>query len=119
MDEETTAPDAHHAHNKGSRPGLSGDSAVPRWVEHLGLTGLNDIHTHFLPDRMIKSAYGRTSTRPGREADCVPSATFFPEEGLLDHVRSALQRGAGPGTAPRRRLVACGLGHNGERLIGV
>jgi predicted TIM-barrel fold metal-dependent hydrolase len=28
------------------------------------------------------------------EADCVPSATFFPEEGVLEQVLSALERGA-------------------------
>ena len=28
------------------------------------------------------------------EPDCVPSATFYPEEGVLDQVRSALDRGA-------------------------
>jgi hypothetical protein len=29
-----------------------------------------------------------------QEPDCVPSATFLPVEGVLDQVRSALERGA-------------------------
>jgi uncharacterized protein len=123
------------------------DSDVPPWWQRLGLPGLVDIHTHFLPDRMLRRVWahfdemgaliGRPwpieyrweqdrrlarlrqmgvrrftaltyAHRPGMasdltdfaldlsaaEPDCVPSATFYPEDGVLDHVRSALARGA-------------------------
>nr|WP_244962615.1 amidohydrolase family protein [Cryobacterium roopkundense] len=111
------------------------------------MPGLIDIHTHFLPDRMLRRVWAhfdeagpligrpwpieyRTDQdtrlasiralgvrrftalgyahRPGmaadltefaldlaaREPDVVPSATFYPEDGVLDEVRSALERGA-------------------------
>jgi predicted TIM-barrel fold metal-dependent hydrolase len=123
------------------------DVEVPRWWKDLGLPGLVDIHTHFLPDRMMRRVWahfdeagpliGRPwpityrgdeasrlahlrkmgirrftaltyAHRPGMaadltdfaldlaaaEPDCVPSATFFPEDGVLDQVVSALERGA-------------------------
>ena len=123
------------------------DSEVPGWWQRLGLPGLIDIHTHFLPERMLRRVWahfdeagpliGRPwpivyrweqdrrlarlrqmgvrrftaltyAHRPGMaadltdfaldlsatEPDCVPSATFFPEDGILDQVRSALDRGA-------------------------
>jgi hypothetical protein len=124
-----------------------GDSDVPRWWEQLGLPGLVDIHTHFLPERMLRRVWahfdevGPLIGRPwpieyrwdqarrlahlrgmgvrrftaltyahkpamaadltdfaldlsAAEPDCVPSATFFPEKGVLTQVRSALERGA-------------------------
>jgi hypothetical protein len=123
------------------------DACVPGFWQRLGLPGLIDIHTHFLPDRMLRRVWahfdevgpliGRPwpityrwsqadrldhlrsmgvrrftaltyAHRPGmatdltdfaldlaaREPDCAPSATFFPEPGALDQVRSALDRGA-------------------------
>ena len=123
------------------------DDDVPRWWEALGLPGLIDIHTHFLPERMLLRVWahfdeagplvGRPwpityrwdeesrlaqlrrlglrhftaltyAHRPGMaadltdfalklaaaEPDCVPSATFFPEDGVLEQVQSALERGA-------------------------
>jgi hypothetical protein len=123
------------------------DGDVPSWWGRLGLPGLVDIHTHFLPERMTRRVWahfdeagpliGRPwpihyrwnqerrlahlrqlgvrrftaltyAHRPGMagdltdfalhlsttEPDCVPSATFFPEEGVLAQVRSALERGA-------------------------
>ena len=123
------------------------DADVPQWWGGLGLPGLIDIHTHFLPERMLRRVWAhfdeagpligrpwpityRTDEaarlarlrelglrhftaltyahRPGMaadltdfalelaaaEPDCVPSATFFPEEGVVDQVRSALERGA-------------------------
>lgn len=123
------------------------DTDVPAWWEQLGLPGLIDIHTHFLPERMMRRVWahfdqagpliGRPwpityrwdqerrlahvrslgirrftaltyAHRPGMaadltdfaldlaatEADCVPSATFYPEDGVLGQVRSALARGA-------------------------
>ena len=123
------------------------DGDVPRWWQQLGLPGLVDLHTHFLPERMLRRVWahfdevgpliGRPwpieyrwgqdrrlaclrqlgvrrftaltyAHRPGMaaeltdfalglsaaEPDCVPSATFFPEEGVLEHVQSALTRGA-------------------------
>jgi hypothetical protein len=123
------------------------DGDVPSWWGRLGLPGLVDIHTHFLPERMMRRVWahfdeagpliGRPwpiqyrwnqerrlahlrqlgvrrftaltyAHRPGMagdltdfaldlsttEPDCVPSATFFPEEGVLAQVRSALERGA-------------------------
>jgi hypothetical protein len=123
------------------------DSDVPAWWQRLGLTGLVDIHTHFLPERMMRRVWahfdeagpliGRPwpieyrwaqerrlahlrqlgvrrftaltyAHRPGMaadltnfaldlsatEPDCIPSATFFPEDGVLDQVGSALERGA-------------------------
>ncbi|MDN4644370.1 amidohydrolase family protein [Arthrobacter sp. PsM3] len=123
------------------------DADVPRWWTGLGLPGLIDIHTHFLPERMLRRVWahfdeagpligrpwpityrtdeaGRLDRlrqlglrhftaltyahRPGMaadltdfalelaaaEPDCVPSATFFPEDGVLDQVQSALARGA-------------------------
>ena len=123
------------------------DCDVTAWWRRLGLPGLIDIHTHFLPERMLRRVWahfdeagpliGRSwpieyrwdqdrrlahlrqlgvrrftaltyAHRPGMaadltdfalglsatEPDCVPSATFFPEDGVLDQVRSALERGA-------------------------
>ncbi|WCI09075.1 amidohydrolase family protein [Arthrobacter sp. OVS8] len=123
------------------------DTDVPQWWGGLGLPGLIDIHTHFLPERMLQRVWahfdeagpliGRPwpityrsdeatrldqlrrlglrhftaltyAHRPGMaadltdfalelaatEPDCVPSATFFPEEGVLEQVQSALERGA-------------------------
>ena len=123
------------------------DSDVPQWWQQLGLPGLFDIHTHFLPERMMRRVWahfdeagpliGRPwpieyrwtqerrldhlrqlgvrrftaltyAHRPGMagdlndfalslsatEPDCIPSATFFPEDGVLSQVRSALERGA-------------------------
>ena len=123
------------------------DSHVPGWWLRLGLPGLVDIHTHFLPARMLRRVWahfdevgpliGRPwpieyrldqdrrlailrqmgvrrftaltyAHRPGMaadltdfaldlsaaEPDCVASATFFPEDGVLEQVRSALERGA-------------------------
>lgn len=123
------------------------DSDVPAWWQRLGLPGLFDIHTHFLPERMMTrvwahfDAAGPLVGRPwpieyrwdqdkrlahlramgvryftaltyahrpdmaadltdfalnlsAHEPDCIPSATFFPEDGVLDLVGSALERGA-------------------------
>ena len=123
------------------------DCDVTAWWQRLELPGVIDIHTHFLPDRMLRRVWahfdeagpliGRSwpieyrwdqdrrlarlrqmgvrrftaltyAHRPGMaadltdfalnlsaaEPDCVPSATFFPEDGVLDQVRSALARGA-------------------------
>ena len=123
------------------------DTDVPAWWQSLALPGLIDIHTHFLPERMLRRVWShfdaagpligrpwpieyRTDQdtrlagiralgvrrftalcyahRPGmaadltdfaldlaaREPDVVPSGTFFPEDGVLDQVRSALGRGA-------------------------
>jgi hypothetical protein len=123
------------------------DSDVPGWWQRLGLPGLIDIHTHFLPERMLRRVWahfddvgpliGRPwpieyrwdqdrrlahlrqmgvrrftaltyAHQPGMardltdfaldlaaaEPNCVPSATFFPELGVEDQVRSALARGA-------------------------
>jgi hypothetical protein len=129
------------------RPGPLRDDDVPAWWQRLGLPGLIDIHTHFLPERMLRRVWAhfdeagplvgrpwpityRTDQdsrlarlrvlgvrrftalayahRPGMaadlndftlalaavEPDCVPSATFFPEDGVLQQVSSALDRGA-------------------------
>lgn len=123
------------------------DDGVPNWWDRLGLPGLIDIHTHFLPERMLRRVWahfdeagpliGRPwpityrwdqesrvahlrrlgvrrytaltyAHRPGMasdltdfalnlaaaEPDCVPSATFFPEQGVLGQVREAIDRGA-------------------------
>ncbi len=132
------------------RPGLPGplrDDDVPAWWQRLGLPGLIDIHTHFLPERMMRRVWahfddaGPLVGRPwpityrmdqdsrlarlramgvrrftalayahrpamaadltdfalnlaAAEPDCVPSATFYPEDGVLGQVESALGRGA-------------------------
>ena len=132
------------------RPGLPGplrDDGVPAWWQRLGLPGLIDIHTHFLPERMMRRVWahfddaGPLVGRPwpityrmdqdsrlarlramgvrrftalayahrpamaadltdfalnlaAAEPDCVPSATFYPEDGVLGQVESALGRGA-------------------------
>ncbi|MEV0583261.1 amidohydrolase family protein [Nonomuraea sp. NPDC050310] len=126
---------------------LEHDSDVPAWWAALGLPGLIDLHTHFLPERMERRVWHhfrhggplmgdgwkityewpvadrvarlrelgvRTFTalpyahRPGMAADlnawtldfarrtpgCLPSATFYPEPGVLDYVREALDAGA-------------------------
>ena len=123
------------------------DDDVPAFWRALGLPGLADVHTHFLPDRMQRRVWAhfdeagpligrpwpiryRDSTearagrlrglgvrmfsalayahRPAMAADlndwtlafaaatpgCLPSATFFPEPGVLGYVRDALDRGA-------------------------
>jgi uncharacterized protein len=119
---------------------------IPLW-RTLGLPGLADVHTHFLPERMQRRVWahfdqagplvGRPwpiryrfaddrrveilrqlgvrmfsalayAHRPGMAAslndwtlafagqvpECLPSATFFPEDSTVDDVTSALDRGA-------------------------
>ncbi|WP_373313888.1 amidohydrolase family protein [Planosporangium flavigriseum] len=126
---------------------MSDDSGVPAFWRALDLPGLADVHTHFLPERMLRRVWahfdeggpliGREwpiryrwseaeriqhlatlgvrmfsalayAHRPGMAADlnewtlgfaaatpgCLPSATFFPEPGVDEYVRSALDRGA-------------------------
>jgi uncharacterized protein len=123
------------------------DDDVPAFWRGLGLPGLVDVHTHFLPDRMQRRVWAhfaeagpligrewpityrtavdeRVATlralgvrwftalayahRAGMAADlnawtlafaaatpgCLPSATFYPEDGASDQVASALDRGA-------------------------
>lgn len=124
-----------------------GSVSVTSFWRDLGLPGLADVHTHFLPDRMQRRVWAhfdeagpligrrwpiryrdpaadRVETlrgfgvrmftalayahRPGMAAslndwtlgfaaevpECLPSATFFPEPGAVDHVTDALDRGA-------------------------
>ena len=33
------------------------DDDVPRWWQRLGLPGVVDIHTHFLPERMLRRVW--------------------------------------------------------------
>jgi len=123
------------------------DDEVPAFRRALGVPGLADVHTHFLPERMMRRVWAhfdeagplvgrpwpityrtgdaeRVATlrglgvrmftalayahRPGMAAslndwtlafaasvpECLPSATFFPEDGVLADVRSAVDRGA-------------------------
>lgn len=123
------------------------DASVPALWQRLSLPGLADVHTHFLPARMLRKVWahfddagplvGRPwpityrwseedrvehlrsmgvrhftalayAHRPGMAADltdwaldfaartpgCAPSATFFPEPGVTEQVRSAVERGA-------------------------
>ena len=42
-----------------------GDDDVPEFSRALGVPGLADVHTHFLPPRMLKRVW-EYSTRPGR-----------------------------------------------------
>ena len=136
---------AENFRSADSRPLADGD--VPGWWQQLGLPGLIDIHTHFLPERMLRRVWAHFDAagplvgrpwpieyrwdqdrrlarlrqmgvrrftaltyahKPGMAADltdfalalsdrepgCVPSATFFPEDGVRGQVRSALERGA-------------------------
>lgn len=136
---------AENFRSADSRPLADGD--VPGWWQQLGLPGLVDIHTHFLPERMLRRVWAHFDAagplvgrpwpieyrwdqdrrlarlrqmgvrrftaltyahKPGMAADltdfalalsdrepgCVPSATFFPEDGVRVQVRSALERGA-------------------------
>ena len=131
----------------GHGPAALTDADVPAWWQRLGLPGLIDIHTHFLPERMLRRVWAhfdeagplvgrpwpityrtaqdqRLATlralgvrrftaltyahRPdmaadltdfaldlaAAEPDCVPSATFYPEEGVPGQVERALARGA-------------------------
>lgn len=131
----------------GHGPAALTDTDVPAWWQRLGLPGLIDIHTHFLPERMLRRVWAhfdeagplvgrpwpityrtaqdqRLATlralgvrrftaltyahRPdmaadltdfaldlaAAEPDCVPSATFYPEEGVVGQVERALSRGA-------------------------
>uniref|UniRef100_UPI003898F800 amidohydrolase family protein n=1 Tax=Allosaccharopolyspora coralli TaxID=2665642 RepID=UPI003898F800 len=123
------------------------DADVPRWLDQLGLDRLVDIHTHFLPERMLHKVwayfdqagthYGRPwpiqyrsdeQTRlralsdlgvgvfaplvyphkPGmaawlnewavdfgtRTPGAVPTATLYPEPGIVDSLSTALDHGA-------------------------
>nr|WP_312034331.1 amidohydrolase family protein [Actinoplanes sp. TBRC 11911] len=123
------------------------DDDVPAFLARLGLPGLADVHTHFLPERMQRRVWAhfdegapligrewpityrgteleriktlndlgvRTFSalayahRPRMAADlndwtldfaartegCLPSATFFPEDGVVAYTRKALDRGA-------------------------
>ena len=123
------------------------DDDVPAFVAALGLPGLADVHTHFLPERMQRRVWAHFDeagpligrawpiTYRGTEADrvkilqrlavrtfsalayahrplmaadlndwtldfaartegCLPSATFYPESGVVPYTRKALDRGA-------------------------
>ncbi len=123
------------------------DARVPAWWRGLGLDGLIDVHTHFLPERMLRRVWAHFDAggpligrewpivyrwsqtdrlahlralgvrrftaltyahRPGMaadlndfslslaeaEPDVVPSATFFPEDGVAEQVQQAMSRGA-------------------------
>jgi uncharacterized protein len=117
------------------------DAEVPGFWRALGLPGLADVHTHFMPERMLRRVWAyfdgidwrieyrgsdaeRVATLdalgvrmfsalayahvPGMACDlndwtlafagatpgCLPSATFFPEPGVVDYVRAAVDRGA-------------------------
>lgn len=126
---------------------MNDDTEVPAFWQALGLPGLFDVHTHFLPERMLRKVWAHFDAggplvgrpwpiryrgsdeeraghlramgvrrftalayahRPAMAADlnawtlgfaartpeCVPSATFFPEPGVLDVVDAALAAGA-------------------------
>ncbi|MDQ0756579.1 amidohydrolase family protein [Arthrobacter sp. B3I4] len=143
----TAADSAHSPARRPAVPAPLSDGDVPAWWQRLGLPGVIDVHTHFLPDRMLRRVWAhfdeagplvgrpwpityRTDQdtrlarlremgvrrftaltyahRPGMaadltdfaltlaaaEPDCVPSATFYPEEGVLQQVQAALDRGA-------------------------
>ncbi|GAB3519656.1 amidohydrolase family protein [Arthrobacter monumenti] len=132
---------------EGGTLGAMSDDGVPAWWARLGLPGLIDVHTHFLPERMMRRVWahfddaGPLIGRPwpinyrwnqetrlahlrkmgvrcftaltyahkpnmaadltdfaldlaAENPDCVPSATFYPEDDVFDQVRSALERGA-------------------------
>ncbi|MFI5890261.1 amidohydrolase family protein [Actinoplanes sp. NPDC051513] len=123
------------------------DDEVPGFWAGLGLPGVFDVHTHFLPPRMERRVWAHFDSagpligrewpiryklslpermavlgklgvrgfsalayahRPGMAADlnrwsldfaartpgCLRSATFFPEPGVLEHTRAALEAGA-------------------------
>ncbi|GLH98926.1 amidohydrolase family protein [Phytohabitans aurantiacus] len=123
------------------------DDDVPGFWRTLGLPGLNDVHVHFLPPRMLRRVWDHFDSagplvgiewpiryrwsdaervahldklgvrgftalayahRPDMAADlnewtlafardtpgCLPSATFYPEPGVLDYVTGALAAGA-------------------------
>jgi predicted TIM-barrel fold metal-dependent hydrolase len=127
--------------------GPSDDAAVAGWVRGLGIPGLVDLHTHFLPERVMAKVwdyfahagehYGTDwpvryalpeperlavlrglgvigfaplvyphkpgmgawltewATEFGHRVDgAVPTATLFPEPGVHDYVRAALDAGA-------------------------
>ena len=38
-------------------PGPQSDAAVPAWLRELGLPGLVDLHTHFLPERVLRKVW--------------------------------------------------------------
>jgi uncharacterized protein len=126
---------------------VNDDDEVPAFWQALGLPGLFDVHTHFLPERMLRKVWAHFDAggplvgrpwpiryrgsdeeragqlramgvrrftalayahRPGMAADlntwtldfaartpeCVPSATFYPEPGVLGDVTDALAAGA-------------------------
>lgn len=126
---------------------MKDDDEVPSFWRALGLPGLFDVHTHFLPERMLRKVWAHFDAggplvgrpwpilyrgsdadrvarlhdmgvrhftalayahRPGMAADlnewtldfaartpgCVPTATFFPEPGVLGVLDAALARGA-------------------------
>ena len=114
---------------------MNTDDDVPAFWRRLGLPGLADVHTadrvaHLgrLGVRMFTAlAYAH---RPGMAADlndwtldfaartpgCLPSATFFPEPGVVGYLRDALDRGARvsrPGTPGRSRSAGCSPGIRG------
>lgn len=123
------------------------DDEVPGFWRALGLPGINDVHVHFLPPRMLRRVWDHFDSagplvgvewpiryrwsdaervahldklgvraftalayahRPDMAADlnawtlafaretpgCLPSATFYPEPGVLDYVTEALAAGA-------------------------
>ena len=71
----------------GHGPSALTDADVPAWWQRLGLPGLIDIHTHFLPERMLRRVWahfdeagpwsagpGRSPTAPRRTSGSPPSA---------------------------------------------
>jgi hypothetical protein len=69
-----------------SRPGPRGDADVAGWARDLGLPGLADVHTHFLPPRMMRSVWAyfdRAGPLVGREW---PIAYRWPEAERVAHL---------------------------------
>lgn len=131
----------------GGAPASDPDREVPGFWRALGLPGLADVHTHFMPPRLLAKVWayfdsagplvgiewpiryrwpqadrvaylGQLGVRaftalayphkPGMATalnawtldfaratpGCLPSATFYPEPGVLDYVRAAVDQGA-------------------------
>ncbi|HEX9225092.1 MAG TPA: amidohydrolase family protein [Arthrobacter sp.] len=78
-------PLAHHLPlGRGQPPGPTAPAGAA------ALTALTYAHRPDMAADLTDFALELAATHP----DCVPSATFFPEEGVLEQVQSALERGA-------------------------
>src|SRR4029079_19292998 len=73
------------------------DGDVPRWWQRLGLPGLVDIHTHFLPERMLRRVWAHFDDVAPLIGRPWPVTYRWDQDRRLGHLRGG---GGGPPSPP-------------------